>query len=358
MLLALLVSLPLSLQEPVGRPASRPPPALVIGQPMPVIGFERWIVAPKKGTGLEVGSSSEIGGSQKFRGPAPRWSARHEAKLVFRAPVLERLPLLAELARASSDRELVLVGWTLAGDEERAKADVQRLGETVTLGVPKEGELGPLSPELCVIGPSGELVWAGKAAEEKELLAAVSEALARPKAPTLDAPLVPELAGALADYWKGAWAKARTAAEKPLKKAAPGTDRLQGDAKRLLAAIDALEHALADEAQLALTKGQVHEAVEIEALLASGLPGPSARRVAEMLKDVASQSLQTGAIDDARKWLEIAAKRPLFFPERDDGGGERYARELEQFVKRSSNMHGPQQRALALVERWKQRKAK
>jgi len=339
-------------------PAQEPaPPALfAAGQPAPDLQIERWVVEPRKPSGTTSSSSGTgLKGEPRFSGPALRWSNFHEAKIVFHAVLTETLPVLAELADAGSDRGLSVVGWTIADDEAKAQEGLKRLGEGAWLGVPKQGgPLGPLAPELLVIGPSGELVWAGGAKEEKAFVAAVGEALARPRAKPLGAPLAPELAAALEDYWSGAWAKARSAAEKLSKK--PGAEQAAGDAKRLLAAIDELERDLGVAAQEAASKSQTAELVEIEALLAKGLPGAVQKRVAELVKEIAGKTLQAGSADDARKWLEIAARRPLFFPARDEPAGERYAHDLEQFVKRSANMTGPQQRALAQFERWKQRK--
>lgn len=346
---------PLPSQQPAApAPAAAKPAPLAVGQPAPDLQIARWLAEPKKPGSVSSSSGTGKRGEALVTGPAPRWSNHHEAKIVFHAPLAATLPVLAEFAEAGSDRGLALVGWTVADDEKQATETTRRLGDGVALGVPADGSpLHPLAPELLVIGPSGELVWCGTAAQEKELVAAVGEALSRPCAKPLGAPLAPELAPALADYWDGNWAKARAAAEKLAKKA---EGQVAGDAKRLAGAVDEYERELGIAADDAAGKGQMHELVEIEALLSAGLPGAVQKRVSEKVKEISGKSLQGGSADDARKWLEIAARRPLFFPVRNEPAGERYAHELEQFVKRSSNLTGPQQRALALVERWKQRK--
>ncbi len=348
--------LTLALLFPAQEPAApATPAAFTIGQPAPDLQIDRWLVEPKPKTSSSSSSGTGKRGEPLVSGSTQRWSNYHEAKIVFHAPLAGTLPLLAELADAGSDRALSLVGWTIADDETKAREVLKRVGEGAWLGVPKSGSpLGPLTPELLVIGPNGELVWAGTGKDEKGFVAAVDEALARPRAKALGAPLAPELAPALTEYWKGAWAKARGAADTLAKKG--GSDALVTDAKRIVAAVDELERDLGVAAQDAVGKMQLHELVEIEWLLGIGIPGPTQKRVSEMVKDIAGKSLQGGSADDARKWLEIAARRPLFFPARDESAGERYAKELEQFVKRSSNLTGPQQRALALLERWKQRK--
>ena len=353
MQLLLSLALLLPAQDPAA-PAT--PAAFSVGQPAPDLSIERWIVEPKPNKNSSSSSGTGKRGEATFSGAAQRWSNWHEAKIVFHAPLAASLPVLAELADAGSDRALSLVGWTIADDEAKAKEGLKRLGDGAWLGVPKSGSpLGPLAPELLVLGPNGELVWAGSAKDEKALLAAVDEALARPRAKPLGAPLAPEYATALADYWKGAWAKARAAADKLVKKG--GSDALVADGKRILAAVDEVERDLGTAAQEAAGKSQMHELVEIEWLLGTGIPGATQKHVSEMVKEISAKSMQGGSADDARKWLEIAARRPLLFPVRDEPAGERFSKELEQFVKRSANVTGPQQRALALLERWKQRKS-
>lgn len=345
----------LALFFPAQEPAAAAPAAFTVGQPAPDLQIERWVVEPKPKTSSSSSSGTGKRGEAVVTGSMQRWSTHHEAKIVFHAPLAATMPLLAELAEAGADRALSAVGWTIADDEAKAKEELKRLGEGAWLGVPKSGgPLGPLAPELLVLGPNGELVWAGGAKDEKAFTAAVDEALARPKAKPLGAPLAPEFAAALTEYWKGAWGKARSAADKLVKKG--GSEALVADGKRIVAAVDELERDLGVAAQDAAGKTQMHELVEIEWLLGTGLPGPTQKRVSEMVKEISGKSLQGGSADDARKWLEIADRRPLFFPARNDAAGERYAKELEQFVKRSSNLTGPQQRAVGLLERWKQRK--
>lgn len=354
--LALVVSL--AAQEATAPQSGAP---LLVGQPAPDLAIDHWVVEPRKPTqaGAEVRPDKKgfAGGSW-----APqRWSNWHEAKLVVRASATERNALLADLASACADRELAVLAWTSAADEAKSKELVQALGDRVWLGIPKSASvLGELAPEVCVIGPSGELVWTGAVKEEKALLAAVGEALARPKARPLGAACANELVPVLADYWKGAWSKARAAADKLARKPAEGDAalRAQADAKRVLVAIDELEKDLDAAARDAAAKSKLAELVEIEALLVSGLPGAVQKRVSDEVKELSGKSMLGGTADDARKWLELAARRPLCFPVREDGGGERYSHELEQFVKRSSNSAAPQQRAQTLIERWKQRKAK
>jgi len=352
MLPLLFLSLFLPVQEPVAQPVA--PAPFVVGQPAPDLQFERWVTEPKKSTGSTSSSRTGPKGEPIVIGPTQRWSNFHEAKIVFHASLAASLPPLVALADAASDRALSIVGWTSADDEAKAREGMRALGEGVWLGVPKVGS--PPLPELCVIGPSGELVWTGPTKDEKAFVAAVEEALARPRGKPIAAPLAPELNPALNDYWKGAWAKARSAADKLAKKG--GSEKLVADAKRLCAAVDELERDFGVAAQDAVGKTQFYELVEIESLLGSGLPGATQKRVSEMLKETSGKTMQAGSVDDARKWLEIAARRPLFFPVRSEPAGERYAHELEQFVKRSSNLAGPQQRALGLVDRWQQRKSR
>ncbi|MBK7642964.1 MAG: hypothetical protein IPJ19_07920 [Planctomycetes bacterium] len=356
-LLTLPLLFPALPQDPPPAAAPETPhAALVVGQPTPKLRLEPWIVEPKKPENVGVSSRSGVKG-EPLGEFAQRWSNHHEAWIVFRAPLAQNLPLLAQLGDACSDRALGLVAWTDADGEAAAKEGLGLFGGGAYLGIPHENSpLGADTPELLVVGPSGELVWTGTAAQEKDFLAAVGEALARPKAQRFDAPFAPELAGVLTDYWKGSWAKARAAADKLARKG--GNEALVADAQRLVAAVDELERELSVAAQQAIPTGQLAEAVEIETLLDDGLPGATRKHVGELLKDVAGKSLQGGAVEDARKWLEIAAKRPLFFPARSEPAGERFAKELEQFAKRSSNQAAPQQRALALLERWKQRKAR
>lgn len=354
--LALVLSIPV--QEPAAPQGGAP---LVVGQPAPDLAIERWVVEPKPAASLGSEARPDKKGFASGSFAPQRWSSWHEARLVVRAGASERNALLADLASACADRELVVVAWTSAAEEAKSKELVAALGEKVWLGVPKpESVLGELAPEACVIGPSGELVWTGALKEEKALLAAVAEALERPKARPLGAPLARELAPVLSDYWKGSWSKARAAADKLAKKPAEGDAalRVQSDAKRVVVAIDELEKDLGDAARDAAGKSKLAELVEIESLLVAGLPGAVQKRVSEAIQEQAKKSMLGGTADDARKWLDLAARRPLFFPAREDGGGERYAHDLEQFVKRSANNAGPQQRALTLIERWKQRKAR
>ncbi len=357
--LALVLSTPA--QDPVAPAAPKGGAPLVVGQPAPELGLGPWIVQPQKSGNASAEVRPDKKGFQTGSWPVQRWSSWHEAKLVVRATSTERNALLADLANAASDRELMVIAWTSAADEAKSKELVKALGDKVWLGTPKaDSVLGDLAPEVCVIGPSGELVWCGAAKDEKALLAAVGDALARPKARPLGAPLAAELVPVLADYWKGSWSKARAAADKLAKKPAEGDEalRVQADAKRVVVAIDELEHDLDDAARDAAAKSKTPELVEIESLLVAGLPGATQKRVTDQVKEISGKSMMGGSADDARKWLELATRRPLLFPVREDGGGERYAHDLEQFVKRSANVAAPQQRAMTLLERWKQRKAK
>lgn len=369
--LVLLAPLQVDPAKPVEPP--EPAPVLQVGQPAPEIvlaGTDRWLAAEKSPSGgvvrKESSGSGSVGQDELEKRLAaikgdPSLAALHGSVVVVHRSALADEPrwkALIELVDANRDRGCVLVSLTDDADAQRAAERLKNEGMPSPVGVVAAESTSVFArPEVAVVGRSGELV--ALSAKLDEVSAAFARALDRPTSLAIERPLAPSLLPALGEYWNGRWWAARDAAEKALAKAEKGaTDderRAAEDARYLAKQIDGQAKELVAEAARARADGAVEALVDLDLVLQRGFKGDVAKTAAEHLKSFVAQSLLAMRILDYRKYLDLVEKRPLLFPRREDGAGKKLAKELESFLKQSSNDATSQQRARGLVKRFRER---
>lgn len=348
--------------------ATPTPALLVVGQRAPDVFPDRWQV--KKKNGVVVKNTSANGGLAgmgdleqmlaSMQGD-PSLDKLHGATvIVHRTPLANaaRWKQVLDLAEANRDRGALAIAIVA---EEDATAATQRL-ENEGLAWPV-GVVGPdpISPyardEFALIGPSGELVALTTRFEDIE--AVFDDVLARPSTLPLERVLAVPVAPLLADYWTGRYAVARDAADRLAKKLERGTSeddkRAAADAAYLVDRIDAQQKELVAEAAKARADAAIERLVDLDEIFSRGFRGPVSRTAADALKLLVAQSLMSVRMYDWQKFRELTAKRPLYFPRRDDATARKLVKQLEAFVKSSSNDAAAQQRSRALIERFRQR---
>ncbi|MCC7172107.1 MAG: hypothetical protein IT459_16805, partial [Planctomycetes bacterium] len=279
--------------------------------------------------------------------------------LADRVALTGRLASLYDLAVANEDRQLFVLALGAEADSEELDQQWRTAGVPGALGFVKEHALyaDPArgAKSTFVVGRSGELVWLGDPSkDEKGFVAALDVALDRRPAPRITPPSVDALGPALVDYYAGRFDKARAAAKKLAATKAKTDEQKQlvEAAAEVVQAVDEHERVLASRVKLAGGMTKVGELVELDAILKAGFKAPTANLAEEALTESAGRSLMGISKDDYEVWLDLSRRRPVFFPRRTDDGGKKFADELEQYVRRSSNSLEPTQRARELLERF------
>jgi len=353
-----------------------PPLELRVGQTAPPLEDCEWTLgldgvppgaevdAPPITVGTGFGSTG-VTFKKPARG-APSLEALHGSVVVIsvvdsHAPemVAKGLPMLRDLATAASDREFGLVLLCEASDVDGAQRAIDYAGPIGAFGHPRAEASALYSDRAArgahatfVVGRSGELIWMGDVVgAAKDFAAAVDAAFARRAAPRIDRTLSPTLEPALAEYWSGRFEKARALFARAAK-AAKDDVRVLEDAKLALARIDAHEADVTARVRSAAATDNVEALVELEAILEAGFEAPTRRIATEELKRIDNRTLMAGRTTDARKWRELAAQRPLFFPARADSEGKRYAKDLQAFLKATVNQTPAVHAARALLDRF------
>ncbi len=272
------------------------------------------------------------------------------------------IPLVNDLVRANRDRELAAVSICASDDEGGdASARPTRLHMTHAVGVAKEGECPYLVPgeggigQLFLVGRSGLLLWRGDPVREQEaFLEAVRLALGQPAAPCLERDLRPELGEACAEYCAGRYGLARSLAEKVRGRfeeaAGEEAEGIAADAEHLIGLVSRLEQEHLDSARDALVKHRSMRFMVSIDVLSRGFPKTRSSRLAQEMVKESVRGRFAGSFRDARDWFEIRGERPPLFPARRDREGDRFAREIEKYLRKTHNDVGATQEARRLME--------
>ncbi|MBI5362671.1 MAG: hypothetical protein HZA53_05795 [Planctomycetes bacterium] len=342
-----------------------------VGQPAPEFDVEHWASGSTKDGKTERRSSSSSSGGgaeqdalasrmQSMQGDPTLEKLHGLVLVVHRTPSsnAQRWNALVELVDANRDRHAAIVSFAAEEDAQPVQDRLKNEDLPCPVGVlGLESKSIWARDEIAVVGRTGELLCCSTKLDE--VAKAFEKALGCCSAERIEHPLAPALLPALADYFGSRYAKARDSAEAMAKKAEAGkiedAVRVAADAKYLLARIDGQEKELVAACAKALADGSVERLVDLDLVLSKGCKGDVARAASDALKKIQAQSLLVNRVVDYRKYLGLVEQRPLLFPRRDDAAGKKLVKELESFLKQTSNDAASQQRARGLIQRYRAR---
>ncbi len=303
----------------------------------------------------------------------------------------EALPLMRDLLRANEGRGLTVITFLLgeeelelveedegAGEEDEGSGDEDEDADDPT----PEDELAEIAkrpgvehplafttPEqspyfqpqmngityVTMIGRSGEVAWAGNPVEDqKQFLATLRQELVDGTAPALSINSSAALDDVLDDYYEGRWASARRKAEKRVKQLAKAEGQAElderEDLQRIIQSVtDAERDHLADLSTALGDRKSYRFYWERNILLRAFPKGETAKAVEEMSKRPDRNNF-AGSFIDAERYFEFAQERPVLFPVRKSRDGDKFARKLEKFLRKTNNSVRVTQEAKALLE--------
>ncbi len=271
--------------------------------------------------------------------------------------------LIDDALRSNEDRGIAAIGITAGepGEEISKKAERLNIRWPVAL-VTGEGRGTPyyapdeLGPELLLlVGRSGEVVWRGDPLEEeKAFLEALDSALRGYDAPVVGRDLRPELAGAQATYYRGDWEKARSSSRKLKKRYAGKEDRVSQaiarDANHLAELVYEHERDLRVRAREAIGKRNFVEFLALQEAVERGFKRTDLPKEVKEFRKSAFKGMVGTMFNDAERWMKFQDERPVLFPARKSGKGDRYAKKLKSFVQSSVNDFAEKKLARRMLE--------
>lgn len=366
-------------EMPREAPASAPELRMRVGQTAPPLDECTWVQGTQ---GADAGTvvrrvGGDAGGELPFSPEdieaavqsigAPQLNELHGRVVVVHTfdshdpeMIASGLLTLRDLSKAAADRRFMVVSLCDPSDVDGARRAFEYAEMENPLGHLKGASAGRYfdreklgSRAAFVVGRSGELVWQGDLVRDhKGFCAAVDVALARFEAPRIERTVDVALEAALAEYWSGRFEKARALLKK-FNKPNKDASTVAADAEHVLALIDAHERDLVARARQAGAAQAIEKLVELDLVLQAGFDRPSKIVAQEELKRIDATTLMAGRTVDARKWSELAAERPLFFPTRNDAEGKKFAKALESFVRSTPNSTPPTQKAKKLLDQFR-----
>lgn len=271
--------------------------------------------------------------------------------------------LINDALRSNEDRGIAAIGITAGepGEEVSKKAERLDIRWPVAL-VTGEGRSTPyyapdeLGPEfLFLVGRSGEVVWRGDPlGEEKAFLEALDTALRGHDAPVVGRDLRRELAEAQATYYQGDWEKARSSARKLKKKYTGMEDRdskaIARDANHLADLVYEHERDLRVRAREAIGKRKFVEFLAIQEAVERGFKRTDLPKEVKEISKVAFKGMVGTMFNDAERWMKFQDARPVLFPARKSGKGDRFAKKLKSFVQSSPHDFAEKKLAKRMLE--------
>ena len=272
------------------------------------------------------------------------------------------LPLLVDLVAANADREIGVLSIAPCDDDVDAAALSEFHGLAWPVALVKEGESCPYvnrelhgPDQMFVIGRSGGLVWMGSPLEdEKGLLEALGEELRKYPAPAIGRVLQPALGDALESYYAADWKKASSLADKLLKKFGKPKD----DTSRLVVEDAQLVHdklathrgQMLDEARNLMGQRLAFGYLQVEAAARRGFPKTALSKEITQIGKEALKGLASITFDDTTRWMELHEERPVLFPARKSRAGDRFAKDISKFLRKTFNDIPVTQQARYLLE--------
>ncbi len=274
----------------------------------------------------------------------------------------ETIPLLVDLVAACADRKIGVLSIAPATEDLDVKVASEAYGMRWPVAIVEEGSSSPYfnteihgTDHFFVIGRSGGLLWHGNPREERDaLLATLAAELPRYPAPAIGRPLNESLLESLESYHAADWKKAEALASKLVKKLGKKDDELSKtisvDARHLLDKLDHHKGELLEQARYSMGKRSAAGFLAVQAAVRDGFPKTAlARDVAEIAKE-AVKGMSANTFDDTERWMELHAQRPVLFPIHKSRAGDRLAKAIPKFLRRTVNDIYCTQQARYLLE--------
>ena len=366
--------IPLVLALSLLSPPQDAPPTFELGQLAPDLALESWL-EPEIDEGRSFqrnintsGKPGELAGKQRGDGRA-QVRSYHGVPLIVHTLAWndatctgEVLPLMRDLVRANEDRGIAMIGVSQSDGQEDPAADYEQWQEhELAYPVAREDLMASESPYVdlaanglvhaFVIGPNGALLWRGDpAAEQRDFLAAVDQAYGRTVVPALERPLHPVYRQATADYLAGRLHKVLDQATKLMVSA---DDAQREDGGALIDLVHAAQEDWRERAHMLAAGTPRMEFLVVARDLRACLPkSKAAKELKDIEKDLNKKTFWTLRSKELKEWLELREERPALFPARSSKAGDRFARKLEKYLRKTNNSHEATQAAETLLARY------